>query len=761
MSYKRIAAVLFYSLIFLQILFAQNSGFRGKVIDYKGLPIFGAKIELISNSGNVSRCESDENGDFVCVSSLEGSYRLEIRADGFSILRQNVEQSQTNFDKQVFTLSPETLRAEVVVSANRIETRIGETPASVVTLSKREIETTAASVIDDVLRQVPGFTLFRRAGSRTANPTTQGVSLRGTGASGAGRSLVLFDFVPLNDPFGGWVQWNRIPTIAVENIEVVRGAATSLYGDSLSGTVNIFPRNINEKYVFSAETFGGTQKTFSASTFTGFRQKDWSADLTATGFQTRGYKDIEEINRGLADDFSGTRNVNFSGRIAKDFGDSANIFFKTSYFGEARNNGTIIQKNKTHLRQLVFGGNAEVSSFRFQVPSFNVTWRVFGGTQVFDQTFSAVAGDRNSENLVRIQRVPAQNFGINALVSGVLFKNQTIVFGVDAQEVRGSSDEAGFFNSRQTSVSGAGGRERSFGIFLQDYARIGSKIIIAGSVRFDRWKNFRAFSAVRTLSNNLTNVTVFPERSEDAFSPQISFLYQATNEFSFHTVYSKSFRAPTLNELYRGFRVGDIVTNPNQNLRAEKADNFEAGASFVKNNFYLRGNFFYTQIEDPIANITTNISPNLITRQRQNAGETRAAGFEIEAEKRFRDFGFSVGYLFTDSRVTRFPANPVLENLRVPQVARQQFTFQSNYTRNTWNFALQGRANGKQFDDDLNLFRLEPFFQLDGFVSRRFGEKFKVFVGIENIFNSRYSTGRTPLRTISAPTNVRIGLRWN
>lgn len=193
----------------------------------------------------------------------------------------------------------------------------------------------------------------------------------------------------------------------------------------------------------------------------------------------------------------------------------------------------------------------------------------------------------------------------------------------------------------------------------------------------------------------------------------------------------------------------------------EKADNFQAEASFTKDNFYLRGNFFYTRIKNPVANVTVNFTPSLITRQRQNAGETRAAGFEVEAEKRFREFGFSISYLFTDSRVTEFPANPILENLRVPQVARHQFTFQTNYTITNWSFALQGRAGGKQFDDDLNLFRLEPFFQLDGFVSRKFGEKFKVFAGVENIFNSRYSVGRTPVRTISAPINLRIGLRWN
>src|SRR5205807_1436022 len=78
----------------------------------------------------------------------------------------------------------------ITVTATRKETRLADTPVSVVVLNRAALENTAAVTVDDALRQVPGFTLFRRAGSRTANPTTQGVSLRGIGASGASRALV-------------------------------------------------------------------------------------------------------------------------------------------------------------------------------------------------------------------------------------------------------------------------------------------------------------------------------------------------------------------------------------------------------------------------------------------------------------------------------------------------------------------------------------------------------------------------------------------
>ena len=72
---------------------------------------------------------------------------------------------------------------QVTVTATRTERRLADTAASVVVLSSEELESTAAGTVDDALRQVPGFSLFRRSGSRFANPTTQGASLRGLGIS--------------------------------------------------------------------------------------------------------------------------------------------------------------------------------------------------------------------------------------------------------------------------------------------------------------------------------------------------------------------------------------------------------------------------------------------------------------------------------------------------------------------------------------------------------------------------------------------------
>src|SRR5205085_2424855 len=110
--------------------------------------------------------------------------------------------------------------------------------------------------------------------SRTANPTSQGASLRGIGGSGASRALVLDDGVPLNDPFGGWIFWGRIPRASLDRIEVVRGGASDVYGSGAMGGVVQF---IRRKDDFALDLDGGSQRTAATSLFLPFALGNISA----------------------------------------------------------------------------------------------------------------------------------------------------------------------------------------------------------------------------------------------------------------------------------------------------------------------------------------------------------------------------------------------------------------------------------------------------------------------------------------------------
>jgi len=175
----------------------------------------------------------------------------------------------------------------------------------------------------------------------------------------------------------------------------------------------------------------------------------------------------------------------------------------------------------------------------------------------------------------------------------------------------------------------------------------------------------------------------------------------------------------------------------------------------------VRGTFFWSEITRPIANVTLSVTPALITRQRQNLGRTRSVGVEFETDAHLtRTVMLSGGYQFADATVRRFPANIALEGLLIPQTPRHQLTFQARYDNPSLvTISLQGRAVGAQFDDDQNQLKLDRYFTLDLFASRRLGRNVELFAAFENLTNERYDIGRTPVRTIGPPLLARAGLR--
>jgi outer membrane receptor protein involved in Fe transport len=737
---------------------AQGFRVEGVVVDQSGSPVADAQVSLKVATSTIGETRTDVNGQFIINTGPATTGVVVVRARGFATAEQTWSVGERASAGLKIVLLPASISEQVTVTATRTETRLGDNPSSVVILSSAELSNTAATTLDDALRQVPGFQLFRRSGSRTANPTSQGVSLRGVGASGASRALVLADGIPMNDPFGGWVYWGRVARGSVERVEVLRGGASNLYGSSaLGGVVHV----ITQKAAHPAASFEasyGNGRTPDATLFAGGSKGRWNVALAAGLFSTDGYVLVAQSERGRIDTPAGSRHATLDLTLGRQLAGTGRVFVRGALFGESRTNGTPLQTNRTRIRQLSAGLDWQSKT------AGTITLRAYGGSQVFDQNFSAVSSDRESETLTRVQRVPAQVWGFSAQWSRAVGNSHTLVAGLDGRAVRGASDEIVFAQGSPSSLVGAGGRELTVGVFAEDIFRLTTRLLVTGSARFDRWSNYRALSASRSLRQNAPAASnLFPDRTETAFSPKLSALYRVGERVSLTASAYRAFRQPTLNELYRSFRVGDVLTQANERLSAERLTGGEAGVSVTPLNrrFNLRGAFYWTEITRPVANVTLNVTPTLITRQRQNLGRTRSRGVEIESEARFGErWTISGGYLFADASVLRFPANRVLEGLLIPQVARHQLTLQMRYAHPTLvNVSLQARATGAQFDDDQNRFRLDRYFTLDAFASRQLARNIELFVAVENLLNQRYEIGRTPVTTLSPPLLARVGFR--
>lgn len=733
----------------------QQVRIEGTVTDQTGAPVAGAEVILNSGTLNIKGITGSD-GKFVLESVSSNGGTLKVRARGF----QNFQQDWSAQDNAAIEISlePEPLREEITVTAERTLKRVSDTAASVVLLTREEMSATAALTLDDALRQVPGFSLFRRSGSRTANPTSQGVSLRGVGASGASRAVVLADGIPINDPFGGWVYWGRVPRESIGRVEVVRGGGSHLYGtDALGGVINFIGHDPKDA-AMSLEASYGNQKTPNVSMYAGGRFAQIGAQLSVETFHTDGYRIVDERERGSVDVPAGAEHTTYELTLERLFSDDGRVFLRGSLFGEERENGTPLQQNRTHIRQFAVGADRQSERIG------TLSGRAYVSTQVYDQDFTAIAANRDSEALTRSQRVPAQQTGFTSQWSRGAGARQTLVAGLDAREVRGASNELVFVAGRLSSAVGAGGRERTFGVFGQDLIRLTERWLVTVGVRVDRWRNYDAHSTSQPLvAPGPTTVTSFVDRDETAFSPRVSMLYKAADSVSLFASGYRAFRAPTLNELYRSFRVGNVVTQANSNLKAERLTGGEAGASVsvLDRKLNARGTLFWSEIARPIANITLSVTPDLITRRRENLGRTRSRGLELEAEAHLTSMlALSSSYQFVDATVREFPANRALEGLLIPQVPRHLLTFQMRYSNPSHAIVgVQGRVVGAQFDDDQNQLQLDRYFTLDALVSRPVGHGVELFAAAENLLDRRYTIGRTPVRTIGPPLLARFGIR--
>ena len=215
-----------------------NRAVTGVVRDPVGGIIAGATI-VARAGGHEQQTVTDADGRFAVSIEPGIEVVVTVRASGFAEATRTI-RAGTGATGLEFVLGPERITEAVTVTATRGERRTSDVPASVNVLGREDIKQSPAVVADDVLRQIPTFSLFRRTSSLASHPTAQGVSLRGIGPSGVSRTLVLLDGVPFNDPFGGWVYWSRVPLETAERIEVVDGSSSSLYGNyAMGGVINI------------------------------------------------------------------------------------------------------------------------------------------------------------------------------------------------------------------------------------------------------------------------------------------------------------------------------------------------------------------------------------------------------------------------------------------------------------------------------------------------------------------------------------------
>jgi outer membrane receptor protein involved in Fe transport len=425
----------------------------GTILDSSGAPLPNATVRLEVSGRVIDEFRTASDGRFEFKVDIAGAARIVVTAAGFT---QAVEPASIDKRNVQITMQPAPFFEAVNVTSSRADVPRSDPTATMVVFSSAELSTSAAVSLDDALKLVPGFTLFRRTSSRVSNPTAQGITLRGLGGTGSSRSLVLADGVPLNDAFGGWVYWDKLPQVAIDRVEVQRGSGSDLYGaDAIGGVVQIVTLHPS-RTAARALVEGGGLGTGRVSLFGAGRTRGWNYSAAGQWFSTQGYITVAQDARqtagikgaGPIDTRAGSAHRSGLASVGYQAANGWHVDVRGNVFAEHRQNGTPAVINSTAARQ----GSGEIAG---GLGGGLLSARVFGGTQGYDQTYSAVSPDRTTEDLNRTQHVPTRFVG-----TGVQwirpFARHMLLFGAETKFIRGDTQEIRLTQGRFLGTSTAG-----------------------------------------------------------------------------------------------------------------------------------------------------------------------------------------------------------------------------------------------------------------------------------------------------------------
>jgi outer membrane receptor protein involved in Fe transport len=661
----------------------------------------------------------------------------------------------------------------LVATASRAAGAPMQQAFSLKTFSGDALRLTPGTALDSVLRSSPAFSLFRRADSLTANPTAQGVSLRGLGPSGASRSLVLLDGVPLNDPFGGWVAWSKVPRESLTRVEIAPGAGATTWGNAaLGGVVQLTTAAPSTARSGRVSALGGDFETRSGEAEVNTPTGAGALQLSGRIFSTEGFRTVASERRGMIDTPAGGRHRWLAGRWRQALSDRLELTLTARTYEEKRANGTPYQRNASREN---FGSVALAAQ---PGATFNWTAVAYGQDQSFSSTFSGVNATRTAETPASDQyAVPANAAGIAWTGGWAHGENATTSAGFDARSVRGETRELfTFANGAYTRRRLAGGKQALAGAFVQHQRPLTTRFTASAGARLDYWRESAGHrNETEIATGAVLREDVFAVRDGVEFSPSTGLVWRANNALRLRAAAQHAFRRPTLNELYRPFRVGNVITEANADLRTETVTSGELGADLTHGALHLSAVGFWNELRDAVGNVTVARGPGTVPgfgfiptggagRRRLNLEEARVRGLEISAEWRASDsVAIQADYLLNDARVRRASAAPGLAGLRLAQVPRHSASAGARWTV-VENWILQPRVRwiGGQFEDDENQLPLAKAVVVDFTLSRRFSNGLEIFASVENVTDERLETGRSAdgLVNVGQPRFATGGVRF-
>lgn len=657
---------------------------------------------------------------------------------------------------------------EILVTGRGLDAPPGDAAYDVVTIERERLAGSASGRLEDVLRDAAGLAQFRRSDSRSAHPTAQGITLRGLGGNASSRALLLLDGVPQTDPFGGWVAFPAYLPDRLSSARITRGGGSGFAGPgALAGTIELTSAGPGALGALDARAAYGSRGSIDTAAVGGARLGEGFVTYAGQYARGDGFTPVVEEDRGRADRPAPYEQASLALRGVADLGGGAELQANLSGFRDRRDRGI----DYTPVRS----DGADASLRLVGRGRWGWSALAYLQTRAFASGFASIDDARSAASPTLDQyNVPSTGVGARFELAPPTGNAVTLRLGGDVRRVSGETQERySYANGAPTRRRVAGGASTTFGGFADLSAETGALTLSAGG-RIDRWEIGSGRLEERLLgSATPVTDTRFADRSGWEATGRIGAAV-ALGGVSLRAAGYRGWRLPTLNELYRPFRVGPDATGANAALAPERLTGAELGLDWRPSDaLTLRLTGYWNRLDDAIANVTIANGPGTfpgvgfvsaagVYRRRENVDAVDARGVEADARLEHGPFALSASYAFVDSRVKASGIAAPLDGLRPAQTARHQASATAAWRRGDAALSLTARYAGPQFEDDQNARALAGAFTLDAVASAPLAAGLAAELRAENLTDARVEAGISGPGVVerATPRTLWLGLRY-
>lgn len=522
-------------------MYGQTYSIIGLVVDSKDKPIPGVNIVLTNTNFGAA---SDEEGKYEIANLLPGTYVVEFSAIGYEKFRnENVIVQNESIILDVVLTEAVIVSEEVLITAGKYEQKKSDLPISAEIISGKEFTERNFSNLEDAIRYVPGVTM-----------TEDQVSIRGSSGYSRGtgsRALLAIDGLPFYTGDTGEIVWEMLPVTEMQRIEIIKGAASSLYGSAaIGGVINAITRDISdipttifngfygfyERSHYSEWDWSGERRPFNGLTLSHSNKfGKFGFNISFTRLEESSYKQDDDFKKYIGFlktvyNFTPISSLTF---IANTFNKRAGQFL---YWKDSRN--ALVPPDQN------LGDRIETSRYLIGLIYKSL---------ISDKLLLNIKTSYYRNYFKDNETIP--NESTSNLYRGEVQLNSNITdFLVLTGGVEGTLSEV------KSSLFG-NPDAHSVGVYVVTDINFSFPLIASVGVRYN-------YSRLDSLDGS------------GAVSPKLGLNYKIFNNLILRSSLGSGFRAPALSEAYTSTSTGGITVKPNPNIKSEYNLTFEIGLNY-------------------------------------------------------------------------------------------------------------------------------------------------------------------------------------